>query len=125
MKSFLSNVSSWHSRYFKARGLAGLTSKLCRVTALELLKCPNITIRRYVRDHSKVPQEIASKYRVQIFQGLALDRAAAQTSVHGCHVVVCGYLGPDEIIIERQKTFVDASKVEGVSHYFTSDFTLG
>jgi hypothetical protein len=105
-------------------GLAGLSSKLCRLVAREILKRPNVKIRGYVRDPAKVPPEITSNLRVQVIKGGALDRDAVRTFVHGCNVVVCGYLAADEVMVEGQKVLVDACEVEGVSRYLPSDFTL-
>lgn len=105
-------------------GLAGLSSKLCRLIARQLLTRPNVSIRGYVRDPTKVPKEIVTSPRVQIIQGEALNREAVQSFVQGCNVVVCGYLGPDDTMIQGQKILVDACEIEGVARYFPSDFTL-
>ena len=105
-------------------GLAGITGKFGRLLASELLKNSNIVLRGYARNTSKVATTLASSPRVHLFQGEAFDDAAIKPFVSGCDVVVCAYLGADDLMIDGQKKLIDACDAAGVPRYVASDWAL-
>lgn len=108
-------------------GIAGLTSRLCRLIARILLeRHPHVLIRGLVRNLSSVPADIASHSNVSLIHGDALDQRAIEELVQGCDVVLCGYLSPDDkVMVDGQKLLIDACVADGgVKKYFASDWTL-
>lgn len=83
-------------------GLAGITGKLGRLLASKLLERPNVVLRGYARDPSKVPATLASSPRFHLFKGEAFDDRAIRPFVSGCDVVVCAYLGADDLMVDGQ-----------------------
>ena len=105
-------------------GLAGITGKFGRLLASKLLQDQNVLLRGYARDPSKVESLIASSPRVSLFKGEAFDDASIKPFVTGCDVVVCAYLGPDELMIDGQKKLIDACEESAVARYVASDWAL-
>lgn len=105
-------------------GLAGITGKFGRLLASQLLQNQNILLRGYARDPSKVESTLASSPRVSLFKGEALDDDAIKPFLAGCDVVVCAYLGSDELMIDGQKKLIDACEESGVPRYVASDWAL-
>lgn len=103
-------------------GIAGITGKFARELTSILLKSPNVTVKGYCRDPSKVPQSLASK--VSLVKGDAYDEPAIRSFVAGCDVVVCCYLGDPKLMFEGQKLLVDACAAEGVPRYVASDWSV-
>ncbi|KAI0830392.1 nmrA-like family protein [Hypoxylon sp. FL0890] len=103
-------------------GIAGITGKFARELASALLKTPDVTIKGYCRDPSKVPQSLASK--VSLTKGDAFDTSAIRSFVSGCDVVVCCYLGDPKLMADGQKLLIDACAAEGVPRYVASDWSL-
>ncbi|OTB12158.1 hypothetical protein K445DRAFT_306323 [Daldinia sp. EC12] len=96
-------------------GIAGITGKFARELTSALLKYPDVTIKGYCRDPSKVPESISSK--VSLTKGDAFDTSAIRSFVAGCDVVVCCYLGDDKVMVDGQKALIDACATEGVPRY--------
>lgn len=105
-------------------GIACITSKFGRLLASKLLQNPNVTLRGYARDPSKVPDAISSSPRVLLFKGDAFDDTAIKPFVTGCNVVACSYLGADDHMIDGQKKLIDACEDAGVARYVASDWAL-
>lgn len=105
-------------------GLAGITGKFGRLLASQLLQNQNILLRGYARDPSKVEPALASSSRVSLFKGEALDEDAIKPFVAGCDVIVCAYLGSDELMVDGQKKLIDACEESGVPRYVASDWAL-
>lgn len=105
-------------------GLAGITGKFGRLLASQLLQNENVLLRGYARDPSKVESALASSPRVSLFKGEALDDDSIKPFVTGCDVVVCAYLGSDELMVDGQKKLVDACEEGGVPRYVASDWAL-
>ncbi|KAI2780439.1 nmrA-like family protein [Daldinia loculata] len=103
-------------------GIAGITGKFARELASILLKYPDIKIRGYCRDPSKVPEPLSSK--IDVSKGDAFDTSAVRSFVAGCDVVVCCYLGDGKLMADGQKALIDACAAEGVPRYVASDWTL-
>ncbi|KAK3393443.1 hypothetical protein B0H63DRAFT_531204, partial [Podospora didyma] len=104
-------------------GLAGITGKFGRLLATHLLKNPQVTLRGYARDPSKVVPSISSSPSVRLFAGGALDDAAIKPFVSGCDVVICAYLGDNELMVDGQKQLVDACEAASVPRYIASDWS--
>lgn len=105
-------------------GLAGITGKFGRLLASQLLRNEDVLLRGYARDPSKVDATLASSSRVSLFKGEAFDDDAIKPFVNGCDVVVCAYLGSDELMVDGQKKLVDACEESGVPRYVASDWAL-
>ncbi|RSL43547.1 hypothetical protein BHE90_017187 [Fusarium euwallaceae] len=105
-------------------GLAGITGKFGRLLASKLLQSPSIHLRGYARDPSKVVPALAESPRLKLFKGEAFDDTAIKPFVTGCDVVVCAYLGADDLMVDGQKKLIDACEEAGVPRYVASDWAL-
>nr|XP_036574959.1 NmrA-like family protein [Colletotrichum truncatum]KAF6781455.1 NmrA-like family protein [Colletotrichum truncatum] len=105
-------------------GLAGITGKFGRLLASKLIQKPDVIVRGYCRDPKKVITPLSSSSQVQLFQGGAYDTDRIRAFVRGCDVVICSYLGDDQLLIEGQKKLIDACEAEGVPRYIASDWCL-
>ena len=105
-------------------GIAGLTGKFAHLVASSLLQRPNVILRGYVRNPTKLHPSLAEHDRVQVVQGEAYDLSAARSFANGCHVIICGYLGDNKFMTEGQKVLIDACAAEGVARYIASDYCL-
>jgi len=105
-------------------GLAGITGKFGTLLATHLLKNPNVSLRGYARDTSKVRPSIVSSPAVQLYQGDAYNETQIKSFVDGCDVVICAYLGDDKLMIEGQKLLIDACEGAGVPRYIAGDWCL-
>jgi hypothetical protein len=105
-------------------GIAGITGKFGSLLVAKLLENPNIVLRGYARDPSKVDAQLAGSSRVHLFKGDAYDDAAIQPFVAGCQVVVCAYLGTNELMTNGQKKLIDACEAAGVPRYVASDWAM-
>ncbi|KAK8254217.1 nmrA-like family protein [Phyllosticta capitalensis] len=104
-------------------GIAGATGKLGRLVAAALLRLPSPpTLRLYVRDANKLPSWLSSA--ATVITGEADDRAAALKFAQGCSVIICTYLGPDQLMEDGQKVLIDACAEAGVPRYVASDYTV-
>lgn len=105
-------------------GVAGITGKFARCMINQLLKHPDVTIRGYCRDPSKVPESISSSDMVTLFKGDAFDKDAIRTFAQDCDVIVCCYLGDDNLMVDGQKTLIDICEDLSVPRYVASDWAL-
>jgi hypothetical protein len=106
-------------------GIAGITGKFARLLASVLLeRYPEVHIRGLARNLSMVEASLTSAPNVQIFQGDAFNTDRVRPFVRGCDVVVCCYLGDDNLMIEGQKILIDIAEEERVSRYVASDWSL-
>lgn len=105
--------------------IAGITGKLGTLITENILKASSqVQIRGFCRDKSKVPVDLSTNPRVSIVEGQSDDTDAARRAVRGSNVVLCCYLGDDNLMIEGQKILIDAAVAEKVSRFCASDFTL-
>ena len=104
--------------------IAGLTGKVARLLTGHLLAKPNIHINGIARSPAKLPSEIASNPRVTVFQGGADDVATIRKALKSSSVAVCCYLGPNDLMLEGQKTLIDAAIEEKVPRYIAGDWSL-
>ncbi|KAK3328225.1 nmrA-like family protein [Cercophora scortea] len=110
-------------------GIAGLTGKLGRLIAHNLLQSSTPTrpihIRGLVRDLSS-PNLPSPSESITLIRGDALDRAAATAFAAGCDVVLCAYLSIDDsMMLAAHKLLTDACVASGtVKRFFPADWTL-
>ena len=105
-------------------GVAGITGKFARLVVKNLLAVPNVNIRGFCRNPSKLPEHLQSSRRVTIVSGDASDLELLRSFVQGCDVVICCYLGDNKLMTDGQKLLVDACELENVARYFASDYTF-
>lgn len=104
--------------------IAGITGKFGRQLAHHLLKYPEVKIRGYGRDPTKLPATLTSSDRVSVFQGEAFNKDSIRAFVQGSDVVVCTYLGDPNLMVEGQKVLIDTSEQENVPRYVASDWAI-
>ncbi|RVD84145.1 uncharacterized protein DFL_005910 [Arthrobotrys flagrans] len=105
-------------------GIAGITGKLARVLISSLLKYPEVAIRGYCRDPSKLSSALSSNPKISLIKGDGFDTAAINTFVSGCDVVVCCYLGDGKLMVDGQKLLIDRCADNGVPRYVASDWSI-
>jgi hypothetical protein len=106
-------------------GLAGITGQFGQLLASKLLSNDqDVSIRGFCRNQTKVDKQLASSSQVEIVEGGAYDRERAAKFVKGCDIVVCCYLGDDDLMIQGQKVLIDACEDEKVPRYIASDWCL-
>lgn len=105
-------------------GVAGITGRFAKRLVSHLLKRSDVVIRGYCRDPSKVPQPISSSSQVTLIKGDAFDRDAIRTFTKTCNVIVCCYLGDDNLMVDGQKMLIDACDEFQVPRYIASDWAL-
>ncbi|KAJ5453561.1 uncharacterized protein N7458_004517 [Penicillium daleae] len=105
-------------------GIAGITGKFAKRLTSHILKHPDVAIRGYCRNPSKVSEVIASSSQVTLLKGHAFDYGAIREFVNTCDVVVCCYLGDDKLMVDGQKALIDACEECNVPRYVASDWAL-
>ena len=103
--------------------IAGVTSKLGRLIAQELLKEPSICLRGSTRNAENVPSQLQGSDCLEIVQTGPYDREKLRSLISGCDVVICCYLADNDTMWEGQKLLVDVCEQEGVPRYIASDYT--
>lgn len=107
----------------KTIGIAGITGKFGLQLALCLREAaPAVNLRGLARDPSKV--DLSSLPDIEVHQGDAFDSEKIRGFVRGLDVVVCCYLGDNQLMIEGQKLLIDIAEDEGVPRYVASDWSL-
>lgn len=104
--------------------IAGISSRLARLIANELLKRPDVRLRGSCRDIAKLPDNLRASPRVSLFQAGPYDTKTLRSLIHGCDAVVCCYAAEDEIMVNGQKLLIDLCEEEGVTRYIASDYTV-
>ncbi|KAH2763466.1 hypothetical protein KXV52_003971 [Aspergillus fumigatus] len=105
-------------------GIAGITGKFARCVAAHLLKNPQVIIKGYCRDPAKLPASLRASPRVNVTRGQSDDEKALRTFAKDNDVVICCYLGDHNLMINGQKSLIDACESEGVPRYVASDYSL-
>lgn len=105
-------------------GIAGITGKFARELSLVLLQHADINIKGFCRDPSKLPASFSSNSQLTLIKGDGFDVSALRSFVDSCEVVVCCYLGPENLMVDGQKLLIDACEEAGVSRYVASDWCL-
>ena len=104
--------------------IAGFTGKFARCVTTHLLTHPQVQIKGFCRNPSKLPDFMSNNPRVTVIKGDSSDLAACRDAVRHADVIICSYLGDDNLMIEGQKTLIDASIAEKVPRYIASDYAL-
>ena len=105
--------------------IIGFTGKLAQLVTGHILRLsPEIQIRGYCRDKSKVSPSLSGHSRITTIEGQSNDLAALRNAVQGCDAIICCYLGSDDLMINGQKLLIDAAVAEKVPRIMVSDYTL-
>lgn len=103
-------------------GIAGVTGKFSTLVLQKLLQNPDVAIRGFCRNAFKLPESVKNATRVEVIEGDVYNVDNLRKFVTGCDVVICGYLGDNELMTQGQKLLVDACEAEGVPRYFAGDY---
>ena len=105
--------------------VAGITGKLGTLISHAILTTSQASIRGLCRDKAKLAPELQPfSSRITLVEGSSSDLAAAREAVCGSQVVICCYLGSNELMTDGQKVLVDACLAESVPRYVASDYSL-
>jgi nucleoside-diphosphate-sugar epimerase len=104
--------------------IAGITGTLAGLITKHLLKHPNVHINGLCRTPSKLPDHLRSESRITLFQAQSNDVKTIREAVREADVVICCYLGDNTLMIDGQKTLIDAGIAEGVPRYVASDYSM-
>ncbi|KAM0546284.1 hypothetical protein ACHAPJ_010968, partial [Fusarium lateritium] len=107
----------------KTVAIAGVSGRLGRCLARELLKNPNVVVRGLARNLDKAEHSLRFS-SLHLTQGAADDMDVLRRFVKGADVVICAYSGSDETFHDIQKDLIDACEAEGVPRYVAGDFTV-
>jgi hypothetical protein len=105
-------------------GIAGITGKFACCVVKSLLQNPEVSIRGFCRNPSKLPPSIPASPRIHIVKGEFNDKDALESFVVGTDVVICCYLGGPELMLEGQKLLIDACVAKNVPRYIAGDFSV-
>ncbi|KAE8153930.1 nmrA-like family protein [Aspergillus avenaceus] len=89
-------------------GVAGITGKFARLVVKSLCKSPDVQIRGLCRNASKLPEHFRESPRVTVIQGDSTELDTLRRFTRGCDVVICCYLGDNDLMTDGQKLLVDA-----------------
>ncbi|KAG8664272.1 hypothetical protein FPOAC2_14197 [Fusarium poae] len=92
-----------------------------RITRI-LLQKPDISLKGYARDVSKIPEEIRNHPRYQAIQGQIDDQEKIHETVRGSDVVACLYQGFQDVVLDGQKLLIDICEEEKVGRFFSSAY---
>ncbi|KAI9724589.1 MAG: hypothetical protein M1828_003612 [Chrysothrix sp. TS-e1954] len=105
--------------------IAGGTGKLSQLIMTSLLRNnPSTTIHAIARTPNKMPEPFRSNPSVKLFTANADDQPAIQSAIRGTNIVICTYLGGPDLMLNGQKTLIDACVAEGVPRYMGSDWSF-
>jgi nucleoside-diphosphate-sugar epimerase len=105
--------------------IAGFTGKMARLITNSLLtRHHNIQIHGLCRSPSKVDTKLLSNPNIKVFEADSTDAAALRRGLAGTSVCICCYLGSKDLMIDGQKTLIDACIAENVPRYIASDWSL-
>ncbi|CAJ2513566.1 Uu.00g016850.m01.CDS01 [Anthostomella pinea] len=105
--------------------IAGFTGRLARLITEALVRQhPGVVVHGICRSPEKVDPKLRSISNVKVFQASSDDAEAIKRALLGVDVCICCYLGDNGLMIEGQKTLVDACIAAGVQRYIASDWCL-
>lgn len=105
-------------------GIAGVTGKFAGLLLDNLLENPNVRIRGYCRNASKLASRYARSSQLEMVEGDANDQNSLNKFVEGLDVVICAYLGDRDLMVNGQKALIDACDLARVPRYIASDYTF-
>ncbi|KAL7896169.1 hypothetical protein HDV63DRAFT_169728 [Trichoderma sp. SZMC 28014] len=94
------------------------------ITTFLVQKHPNIQIHGICRSIDKVPAALRSNPSITLFQTTSTDTPGLRRALAGAAVCICAYLGDDTLMIDGQKTLIDACITEDVPRYIASDWSF-
>ena len=103
-------------------GFSGRMAKL--ITDALLRRQPSIKINGIARNIAKIDAAYQSNPNISLFEADSSDTAALRKGLAGVDACICCYLGPDELMLEGQKTLVQACIAENVPRYVASDWSF-
>ncbi|KAM0383998.1 hypothetical protein FCULG_00012650 [Fusarium culmorum] len=111
-----------------------------RITRL-LLQKPNLSVRGYARNISKIPEDIRNHQQYEAIQSEVTDEEKIRGAVRSADVIVCQYQGFDgmnppllsparvtltnnapSVVLDGQKRLIDICEEEKVGRFFSSAF---
>jgi hypothetical protein len=105
--------------------IAGFTGKMARLITTSLLsRHPNIQIHGLCRSPSKVDAKLLENPSIKIFEANSTDSAALRRGLSGTSACICCYLGDYTLMIDGQKTLIDACIAENIPRYIASDWCI-
>lgn len=105
--------------------IAGANGKLATLIVNHLLENhPEVKIHCIARSPEKVAAALRASPNIEIFQASASDTTALRQALKGAEVAVCCYLGDKELMVEGQKTLINACIDEKVARYVASDWAF-
>lgn len=105
--------------------IAGFTGKMARlITTFLLQNHPNVQIHGICRSIDKVPAALRSNPSITLFHTTSTDTPGLRRALVGASVCICAYLGDDTLMIDGQKTLIDACIAEDVPRYIASDWSF-
>lgn len=105
--------------------IAGFTGKMARLITMYLLENhSSVKIHGICRSIDKVPAILRSNPNITLFQTTSTDIPGLRLALTGTSVCICAYLGDDTLMIDGQKTLIDACIAEDVPRYVASDWSL-
>ncbi|KAH9203992.1 hypothetical protein DL95DRAFT_131625 [Leptodontidium sp. 2 PMI_412] len=105
--------------------IAGFTGKMARLITNSLLtRHPNVQIHGLCRSPSKVDAKLLSNPNIKVFEADSTDPAALRRGLAGTSACICCYLGDNSLMIDGQKTLIDACIAENVPRYIASDWSI-
>ncbi|KAH7187523.1 NmrA-like family protein [Fusarium oxysporum] len=105
--------------------IAGITGTLGRLITKHLLSHPDVHINGLCRNPSKLPLSLQTDPRLTLFQANASDVKVIRRALRKADVAICCYLGDaTTVMVDGQKTLIDACIDEGVRRYIASDWSM-
>jgi hypothetical protein len=104
--------------------IAGISGKLGGLIAKHLLKDPTAHINGTCRNPSTLNSFLIENPRVTVFQAASTEVDKIRESLHNSSVVICCYYGDNTLMLDGQKTLIDACIAEKVPRYIASDWSL-
>lgn len=105
--------------------IAGFTGKMARlITKYLVANHPNIEIHGICRSPEKLDAATLSNPKVKVFQASSTDVSALRKGLANTSVCICCYLGDNKLMLDGQKTLIDACIDEKVPRYIASDWSL-
>lgn len=105
--------------------IAGFTGRMARLITEALVKRhPDVEIHGIARNASKVDEKLRDLSNVTIFEASAEDLVGLRRAVKGTDICICCYLGDNELMIQGQKSLIDACVDEHVARYLASDWSF-
>lgn len=105
--------------------IAGITGTLGRLITKHLLSHPDVHINGLYRNPSKLPLSLQTDPRLTLFQANASDVKVIRRALRKADVAICCYLGDaTTVMVDGQKTLIDACIDEGVRRYIASDWSM-